>query len=52
MISSVLKESPRWLMAKGRFDEAEVIIQAISRVNKARLPEPLFGEEEKRLVSS
>ena len=50
-MSSILKESPRWLMAKGRFDEAEEIIQTICRVNKANLPELLFEEEEKRLVS-
>ncbi|XP_072018558.1 organic cation transporter protein-like [Amphiura filiformis] len=44
---TILKESPRWLMAKGRFDEAEVIIKDIARVNKTKVPEPLFEESEK-----
>ena len=42
-----MKESPRWLIAKGRFDEAEVIILDIAKVNKAKAPEPLFDEREK-----
>ncbi|XP_072018557.1 organic cation transporter protein-like [Amphiura filiformis] len=47
---SILKESPRWLMAKGRFDEAEVIIQDIARVNKTKVPEPLFDDSEKKEI--
>ncbi|XP_072019580.1 organic cation transporter protein-like [Amphiura filiformis] len=46
----VLKESPRWLISKGRFDEAEVIIQDIARVNKTKVPEPLFEEGEKKEI--
>ncbi|XP_072019579.1 organic cation transporter protein-like isoform X2 [Amphiura filiformis] len=46
----ILKESPRWLMTQGRFDEAEVIIQDIARVNKTTIPEPLFEESEKKEI--
>ncbi|XP_072019582.1 organic cation transporter protein-like [Amphiura filiformis] len=46
----ILKESPRWLMAKGRFDEAEVILQDIAKVNKTKIPEPLFEESEKQEI--
>lgn len=41
-----VKESPRWLMSRGRFDEAEAIITDIARVNKATLPDKLFHETE------
>ncbi|KAK3851392.1 hypothetical protein Pcinc_041955, partial [Petrolisthes cinctipes] len=34
----VLPESPRWLLAKGRLDEAEVIMLKMARVNRKTLP--------------
>ena len=46
----IITESPRWLMSKGRFDEAEKIIQNVAKVNHAKLPEPLLTEEEKQKV--
>ncbi|KAF4526175.1 hypothetical protein B566_EDAN015231 [Ephemera danica] len=34
----VLPESPRWLLARGRFEEAEIIIKNMARVNGRHLP--------------
>ncbi|KAF6202578.1 hypothetical protein GE061_002976 [Apolygus lucorum] len=34
----VLPESPRWLLARGRFDEAEKILNTMARVNGRTLP--------------
>ncbi|KAG5878987.1 hypothetical protein JTB14_019642 [Gonioctena quinquepunctata] len=33
-----LPESPRWLLAKGRFEEASKIIETLARINKKELP--------------
>ncbi|XP_044266487.1 carcinine transporter [Tribolium madens] len=33
-----LPESPRWLLAKGRFEEASRILESLARVNKQELP--------------
>jgi hypothetical protein len=33
-----LPESPRWLLAKGRFEEGLQILETLARVNKNELP--------------
>lgn len=39
----LIPESPRWLMSKGRYDEAEKIIQKAGKVNKVQLPEKMIN---------
>ncbi|XP_046326538.2 organic cation transporter protein-like [Haliotis rufescens] len=43
----VIPESPRWLMNEFRYQEAEVIIRRAADVNKVKLPENLFEQQEK-----
>ena len=38
-------------MAQGRFDEAEVIIRDVARVNNVTIPDVLFEEHEKETVT-
>ena len=50
---SVVTESPRWLLSRGKYAEAEKIIRNVAEVNDKKLPDPLFNEAEmvKHMVS-
>ena len=39
-----LPESPRWLLEKGRADEAEKVLQRLAAVNGVRLEETAFNK--------
>ncbi|XP_033625385.1 organic cation transporter protein-like isoform X1 [Asterias rubens] len=41
-----LPESPRWLISKKKFKQAEKIIKSIAKVNKKSVPENMFVEED------
>ncbi|XP_052242461.1 organic cation transporter protein-like [Dreissena polymorpha] len=40
-----LPESPRWLMSKGRFEEARVVLQKCAKVNGVTLPDDIVGND-------
>jgi len=40
LLISILDESPRWLMSRGRHDKAVRILRKIARVNKRPMPLP------------
>ena len=43
---SLLAESPRWLISKGRLTDADKVIRKIAKVNKKDLPEEFFANLE------
>lgn len=45
----VLPESPRWLLAKGRLEEALKILEVMARVNNKELPETFRNKLEERV---
>ncbi|XP_071501242.1 organic cation transporter protein-like [Diadema antillarum] len=41
-----IPESARWLISQGKTERAEKIIHRVAKINKAKLPDPVFTEEE------
>ncbi|CAL4171622.1 unnamed protein product, partial [Meganyctiphanes norvegica] len=48
----VLPESPRWLLAAGRFKEAEKVMIKMARVNKKKLPENYMEKMKRKFEAS
>ncbi|XP_013421072.1 organic cation transporter protein-like isoform X1 [Lingula anatina] len=50
----VIPESPRWLLSRGRYAEAEDIVKWAARVNKKAIPEvdQLFNEHSLQIIPS
>ncbi len=42
----LLSESPRWLISKGRVNEAQNVIRKIARINKKDIPDEFFDSIE------
>jgi len=48
--SRLVPESARWLLAKGRIQEAEVIVQQAAKTNGVTLPDKVFESLEENPV--
>ncbi|XP_041461673.1 organic cation transporter protein-like [Lytechinus variegatus] len=46
LLMPFIPESARWLLSHGNSKKAEKIIHKVAKVNKRKLPDPLFTEEE------
>ncbi|KAG5894385.1 hypothetical protein JTB14_015662 [Gonioctena quinquepunctata] len=47
---SLLPESPRWLLAQGRYDEAQIILTNMARINKKEIPENFISTFKKNII--
>ncbi|XP_030851384.1 organic cation transporter protein [Strongylocentrotus purpuratus] len=46
LLMPFIPESARWLLSHGNGEKAEKIIRKVAKVNKRKLPDPLFTEDE------
>ncbi|XP_030758429.1 carcinine transporter isoform X3 [Sitophilus oryzae] len=46
-----LPESPRWLLAKGKFEEASTILESLARTNKKELPSSFKQQLKQKMMN-